>query len=180
MTIEIRDQTPVEHDPADDPHREALDETGFFGRQAAGALILAASTGRIMTVLRSKDVLEPFTWGGNGGAHFIEEKPEDAALREVREETGWNGSTSDISIIPAYVFKSGTFVYRNFIAVVPDEYTPLLGWEATEHRWSSPDQVPDPLHFGIKALLADPESRAIIDGGWRDIVANQSPRFAGV
>jgi 8-oxo-dGTP pyrophosphatase MutT (NUDIX family) len=172
MATKLRDQTP-DFEPPDSPHHQARRETGFFGRQAAGALVVAASTGRALFMLRSEDVLEPGTWGNNGGAHLAEEDPETAARREIREETGWDGDDADLVMIPAYVFTSGSFAYRNFIAVVPDEFDPISGWEATDHRWSAPDDLPSPLHFGMQALYADPDSLAILQGGWRAMLPPQ-------
>ena len=156
------DQAPPEYDPADDPHYEALEETGFFGRQAAGALVIARSTGRILLQKRSEAVLQPGDWGCCSGAHHEDESPEAAARREMREETGWNGQDDLVEIVPAYVFASGDFVFRNHLAVVADEFVPLGGWESDDHIWATLDELPDPLHFGIQALLADPTSRDIL------------------
>ena len=166
----ITDQAPIELDPEDDEHRVALAATGRFGAQAAGALPISRETGRMLLVLRSDGVLEPGTWGTVSGAHKIAEAPEAAAMRELREETGWTGDDAEIVMIPAYVFQEASFVFRNHIAIVPEEFEPSLGWEADDHVWCTLDDLPSPLHFGIAALLTDPESRALIAGGWRDHV----------
>lgn len=171
-STELVDQAPPSYDPADDPHYVALAETGFFGRQGSGAVAIARSTGRMLLMLRSGAVLEPGTYGNCGGAHHADEDPEAAAKREVREETGWAGPDADLGIIPAFVFRSGDFVYRNHFVLVPDEFTPLYGWEAVGHVWTTPEEalsgrLDAPLHFGIEALLADPASLAIAQGGWR-------------
>ena len=160
--IETTDQAPPEYDPADDPHYEALEKTGFFGYQAAGALIIARRTGRMLLQRRSTQVLQPGDWGCCSGAHHDDELPEDAARREMREETGWNGPDEDVEIHPAYVFSSGDFVFRNHIAIIDDEFEPLLGWESDKYIWCTRENLPDPLHFGIAALLADPTSLDII------------------
>lgn len=167
MTARTFDQSPDPEDPDDDLHHAARRETGFFGRQAAGAVIVAADTGRVLLMLRSEEVLESGTWGNCGGAHHAEEEPSAAARREIREETGWAGHDADLAVVPAYEFRSGGFVYRNFVAVVPEEFEPILGWEADEHRWCDPAMLPEPLHFGMVALFADDDSLALIRGGWR-------------
>jgi len=139
-----------------DPHRQALVNTGFFGAQGSGCLLLARASGRVMLVLRSPSVQEPGTWGNLGGAHFEFESPEDGALHQLKDETRYSGP---IELIPSLVFRSGSFVYRNFLGIIDDEFTPRLGWEATHFRWVTPGRWPQPLHFGIEALLADEASR---------------------
>ncbi len=156
---------PAFYEPLDAPHYEALERTGFFGAQAAGAVTIAADTGRMMLVLRSEQVLEPGTYGNNGGAHGTEETPLEAAIREHLQETGWTGGF--LARIPALRFVAPGFVYSNFVFVVPHEFDPELGWEATDATWCTLDDLPSPLHFGIEALLDDPESREIVSGGWR-------------
>jgi 8-oxo-dGTP pyrophosphatase MutT (NUDIX family) len=174
----ITDQAPIELDPEDDEHRVALAATGRFGAQAAGALPISAETGRMLLTLRSDGVLEPGTWGTVSGAHKITEAPEDAAMRELREETGWTGDDAEVVMIPAYVFQEAAFVFRNHIAIVPEEFVPSLGWEADDHVWCTLDDLPSPLHFGIAALIADPASRALIADGWRDHVPATAPAEA--
>jgi 8-oxo-dGTP pyrophosphatase MutT (NUDIX family) len=133
---------------------------------------IARSTGRMLLNLRSPQVLEPGTYGNCGGARHEDEKPEDAALREFRQETGWAGDDEDVVLLPAHVFRSGSFVYHNFFVLVEDEFDPILGWEATGHVWTTADEalgggLDAPLHYGIEALLNDPDSLAIARGGWR-------------
>lgn len=170
------DQSPVPFDPQDDEHRVALARTGRFGNQAAGGIVLAENTGRFLLMLRSEDVLEPGTYGNCGGAHKKDERPEDATRREVREETGWAGPDEEMVVIPALVYREPEFTYSNFIVVVSNEFDPIYGWEAVGHVWCTTSDLPSPLHFGIEALLKDPESRAILEGGWRDHV-EASPRI---
>lgn len=153
------DHTPPEYDPDDEDHYKALNNTGFFGQQAAGCLVMALKTGRIMLVLRSGAVLEPHTWGNFGGAHHADEQPVVAAERELYEESGYNGS---VRMVPLYVFRSGTFIYRNFLALVPDEFTPELGWEADDYRWCEIGDWPEPLHFGPTAVFNDEKSMKTI------------------
>ena len=172
----VANMAPEEHEAIDDPHREALARTGFFGEQAAGTVTIAADTGRMMLNLRSEKVEQPGTYGNAGGAHLKKEDPEAAALREHGEETGWQGEI--LAMIPAFVFRKGDFVYRNFFTVVPHEYEPELGWEADSAVWCTTSDLPSPLHFGIEALLADPESREILEGGWRRFVGDMPYREA--
>jgi len=145
--------------PSDDLHQQALEETGFWGRQGAGCLIVAKSTGRILWPKRSKAVLEPGTWGTWGGAIDPSEQPKKAALRELKEECGYVGK---VIIKPLLVFKSGSFSYHNFLTVVPEEFKPRLDWETEKAEWRKLEDAPKPLHLGLKALLKDPASLKII------------------
>lgn len=136
---------------SDDDRYGALKSTGFWGKQGAGCIFLARSTGRILLQLRSGAVLEPGTWGTFGGAIDADETPEDAVRREVHEETGYAG---ELELIPMAVFTSGSFRYSNFLAVVDDEFTPDLGWEADGAEWFTFGEWPAPLHFGLKNFLS--------------------------
>jgi 8-oxo-dGTP pyrophosphatase MutT (NUDIX family) len=153
--------TPPTYEASDSEHYDALDKTGFFGKQGAGCLILAKNTGRFMLVLRSPEVLESNQWGNVGGAHSASEPAETAAEREMYEETGYRG---EADLYPMYVFhdKKSGFIYRNFLAVIDDEFTPHLGWEATSFKWCTLDTLPSPLHYGVKAVFGDTASVKLI------------------
>ena len=146
---------PPEYEYSDAPHYEALENTGFFGAQAAGCIALAKTTGRILILLRSEKVEQPLTWGNCGGAYHSDEQPIVAAKRELIEETGYVGNAS---MIPLLLFKKGTFKYSNFLAIVDHEFDPILGWEANDHKWCEFGNWPEPLHFGLTALFSDQES----------------------
>lgn len=153
--------TPPEYEDKDAQHYEARRKTGFFGAQAAGCIMMAKTTGRILIVLRSAEVEQPHTYGGVGGAFDAsEETPVNAAKREAYEETGYTG---DIQMIPLYVFKKDTFSYSNYLALVTDEFKPNLGWEADKAVWVEFGHWPKPLHFGLKALFSDSKSIGVIE-----------------
>lgn len=141
----------------DAEHAQALRDTGFWGRQGAGCLFLALDTGRICIAHRSRHVEQPNTWGTWGGAIDGNENPADAALREVREEAGYDGKVYRIE--PLYVFshKSG-FRYYNFLAIVEEEFEPNLNWESRGYIWTEFGRWPKPLHMGLVALLQDSDS----------------------
>lgn len=131
-------------------HGKALRTTGFWGKQGAGSIVLAKSTGRILLPLRSARVEQPLTWGTWGGAIDSKENPSDAAKRELQEEAGYHGS---IEMVPLSVFQKGTFKYFNFLAIVSDEFKPSLNWETQSYTWTDIDNLPEPLHFGLEWVL---------------------------
>lgn len=150
-----------EHDAAnvDADHQKAQDETGFWGKAGAGCLLMAASTGRALLSLRSEDVNEPGTWGTWGGAIDPKEDPAIAAKRELIEETALK---QDVELIPLLVFQDGDFKFYNFLAIVPEEFEPVLDWENKSSKWVYINQIPNNRHFGLVALLGDPASALVI------------------
>ncbi len=142
-------------DESSSEHAHALLKTGFWGSSGAGCLFLALDTRRFLVAHRSPYVEQPGTWGTWGGAIDRGENPLDAVKREIREETGYVGQAA---IEPLFVFKKDTFQYYNFLAIVEREFTPRLDWENQGYIWCEFGQWPEPLHFGLKLLLADPVS----------------------
>lgn len=135
------------------PHAEALERTGFWGARAAGCLVMSRSTGRLLVARRSPMVLEPGTWGTWGGAVPEGETEEASVLRELAEETGCGEVEA---LAPLWTFRDGIsgFTYANFLAIVGDEFDPVLNWENDLGLWVREGQWPNPLHFGL-ALLID-------------------------
>lgn len=144
----------------DADHQKALDDTGFWGRAGAGCILLARDTGRFLVAHRSRAVEQPGTWGTWGGAIDAAEDPAQAAIREVREETGYRGKIT--AFAPLFVFKKDDFKYSNYLVIVPEEFEPRLNWESQGYRWVEFGEWPSPLHFGLKALLDDPKSHQLM------------------
>ena len=136
---------------SDEEHRKALSDTGFWGKQGAGCIILCRSTKRFLLPLRSSYVLEPNTWGVWGGAIDSDEDPQVSAKRELTEEAGYSGM---VEMVPLSIFQKDSFRYFNFLAIVDEEFTPQLNWETQEFTWTELDNFPEPLHFGLKWLLS--------------------------
>lgn len=149
---------PTDHN--DRAHLEAMKKTGFWGEQGAGCIFLARDTGRLLLAHRSRKVEQPGTWGTWGGAIDKGEDPREAARREAMEETGQKDA--GLALEPLFVFQSGEFRYSNYLAIVAHEFKPVLGWETQGYRWCEYGDWPHPLHFGLKAVLNDPQSVAAI------------------
>ena len=144
----------------DSEHRAALQKTGFWGKRGAGCLFQAIDTGRICIAHRSQYVEESGTWGTWGGAIDGSETPENAAKREVREEAGYSGK---MKLLPMYIFKHPSgFTYYNFLALVETEFKPVLDWETQGYAWVEYGQWPNPMHPGLKLLLADGASSELM------------------
>lgn len=89
------------------------------GGGASGVLPVCETTKRICLAWRSRRVHQGNCWGTLGGAIAQGLSPEQNALQEVMEETGYAGP---VQMTPAYVFVSGQFRYYNFIGIVGEEF----------------------------------------------------------
>lgn len=146
---------------AEEEHSNALKKTGFWGKAGAGCLIMANDTKKFLFPLRSKDVLQPHTWGTWGGAIDEGEDPKQAVQREVSEEAGYNGPAS---VVPLFVFhdSKSNFKYYNYLVIVDHEFSPNLNWETDDAIWTSFNNLPSPLHFGVTNILNDGQSMQTI------------------
>jgi 8-oxo-dGTP pyrophosphatase MutT (NUDIX family) len=135
-----------------------------FDRHAAGALIMAKDTGRVLVGHRSGKVDDPDTWGIWGGTIHPEEDPVLGAHREIKEETGYAGP---INFHPIFTHEGpdpthASLRYHNLLGVVDSEFNPLLNWEHKDSKWVKPSQIPTPTHLGLQALMRHPNLRAQI------------------
>lgn len=119
--------------------------------RAAGILFVA--DGRVLLLKRSADAKDaPSTWGLPGGHIEGDENPAAAAIRETREETGYNVGA-----------RAGRRLWTSddgFVAfgqVVAKPFAVKLNSEHTEARWAPFDDLPKPLHPSLaKELSAMP------------------------
>jgi ADP-ribose pyrophosphatase YjhB (NUDIX family) len=149
----------IEAQTVNEMHKAALIATGFWGSAGAGTIPFCRTTKRFLLALRSDKCQQPLTHSGWGGAIDPGETPEETAKREKREETGFAGY---FELIGLYTFTSGTFKYHNFISIVDEEFTPVLNWETESAAWYHLEEFPQPLHFGIQAILDDDNAMAIL------------------
>jgi len=136
----------------DAQHQDALDKTGFWGKQGAGCIFFSKRTQRFLIQYRSSYVLEPHTWGTWGGAIDEGEAPQDAVRREVDEEVGYVGRY-DLQHVYTFEDDESGFRYHNFVAVCEDEFEPILNWEADDYEWCEFGDWPEPLHYGLADFL---------------------------
>jgi len=141
-----------------------FEETEYWGHLGAGILPICKETKRLLVPFRSGYVLEPHTWGVWGGKIDLGEEDEyertlsvdasveAAAKREFVEESEYDG---EIKLIPAYVYRDGSFAYHNFFGLVDYEFEPVLNWETESFKWMTYDELLalPKKHFGLVALL---------------------------
>lgn len=145
---------------------------GWWSKSAAGALILARDTGRILLQKRAEDEGDaPGMWGEFGGGIDRSEWPERALKRELQEECGLEGGnpfrggyTHDAYRIQAlpYTHRSQDLVYYNFLATVDKEFEPKTNHETADWDWFEFGDWPEPLHPGVIELFTDKQSYRMI------------------
>ena len=119
---------------------------------AAG--ILFKSGGKIFLVKRGDDG----SWAVPGGKLEEGETPESAARREVLEECGFDYSAplTPHTLIDGYV---------TYLADDAEQFDAVLNDENQACGWFSPDELPDPLHPGMVAMLdAEPLNEMDVAG----------------
>lgn len=124
---------------------------------AAGVIPVSTRTGRVLLGLRSSEVDHELTWGCFGGAigrseDGRRETPQEAAIRELQEETSYHG---EIRLSDALVFRDRSIEYSNFFGFILNEYDPKLNWEHDDAQWFEYEDIPLTLHPGVKWLLRE-------------------------
>lgn len=150
-----------------------LDDQGFWtgkgGKGASGILAVAYDTSNICLSLRSAathsrvggKTVHVECWGTIGGA-IDGSDPLASAKHEVWEESGFQGPY--VKVEKGYVFRSQTFTYINYIALVQNEF-PFKPqghshWETVGMEWVKYEDVTNatsyggyPMHDGLVDLL---------------------------
>jgi 8-oxo-dGTP pyrophosphatase MutT (NUDIX family) len=95
---------------------------------------------KVLTVQRANDTRCPGAWETIHGRLDPEERPEDGAIREVREETGLTVSRLyNVTVQPFYLHMFGTVQLAIvFCAFVDEPADVTLGDEHQSYEWLSP------------------------------------------
>lgn len=134
-----------------------MDESVLL-RPAAG-VVLRDDVGRVLLIRRATED----TWGIPGGGVEPGETWAAAAVRECREETGWDAHIDELLGIysdpttQTHSYPSGArrhFVGVVFLATAITRAGPL-GDEATELRWVTVHDLPTPLFAPDAPVLRD-------------------------
>lgn len=118
----------------------------FTEPQSAGCVIVAEDTGRWCLQQRSDHVSDPGVWSTWGGGVELGETLEQCVRRELAEEGGYTGP---LRLEPLSMSRD----YATFIAYVPHEFEPRINHESQDWCWCETDQLPEPLHVGLKQAL---------------------------
>ena len=132
----------------------------YSERIGAGVLVICETTGRILLGKRSGESNDPDTWG-EFGIKFSKEGGEEEenvlyiVEQAFKQQTSYAGK---IKLIPSFVYetKEDTYKYYNFIAIIPEEFTPTLSEKNDEWKWFTLEELKhierEAFHFGLKMM----------------------------
>lgn len=130
--------------------------------KGAGILCYARDTQKFLLGKRSKTVSNPGTWVSQGGGFEPgEQEPVFVALREFREESGYQGRDCSIKLFEILIYLDKHFKFYNYIGLIDKQFepspTPEFSSETDEFKWFSFDEMCDipNKHFGLKSLLVN-------------------------
>lgn len=141
-----------------EPPRTEVEDAEPF---AAGVMI-SDPEGRVLFLRRSSAGDHANEWAFPGGKIEEGENPADAARRECREEIGHDPG----EVTQHHVASNGYVTHR---ASVSEAFRPELNDEHTSFSWRKPDEAPEPLHPGVRAMLSNlkKDSKSLAqDEGW--------------
>jgi 8-oxo-dGTP pyrophosphatase MutT (NUDIX family) len=121
---------------------------------SAGVLIFCRTTKRYMLVLRNGHSHDG-TWGLVGGKIEENESMIDGLQREIFEEIGMNFSDKKLIPVEKFTSDSGHFTYHTYIAVIDEEFVPIMNSEHRGYCWVNIKDHPKPLHPGVWRILSN-------------------------
>ena len=131
-------------------------------KEAAGTLIIAKSTARVLLGLRSRNKggYGCEKWSLWGGSLNQNETPISGVVREVKEETGIKLTSWKLHPWDVWTNHQGTFCYYTFVSVFEEEFTPCLNHEHSGYGWFEVDSLPYPLHIGVKHCFLNKKAQS--------------------
>lgn len=126
-------------------------------KKASGILLISRSTSRVFLALRSKYVSDPLVWGCPGGGVEPTESYRDAAIREFREEIGYDGG---IDMYNLYTYRDEKVTYRCWLGFVDEEFEPILNRENDRGVWFPWHEIiqlknQGKLHYGLERVIEE-------------------------
>lgn len=149
---------------------EPAHQIGDGANKVGAGVIFQTPTGRVLLLRRAADEKNyGGHWGLPGGKAEDGETPEQAARREVAEETGIS-IPATVSLKPVNkVNTPNGFEFYTFLCAYPEEFAPVLAdGEHDDHQWASLDNLPAPIHPGVKETL---QKLAVLKPGAADALA---------
>lgn len=120
----------------------------------SGALIYAISTNRFL-LLQKSNGKHAGTWGLVGGTTVEGENPWQGLQRELSEEIGFVPNFIKSIPIETFVSNDTIFNFHTFLCIIDSEFVPILSDEHVGWSWTNIDNVPKPLHQGLRNSLSN-------------------------
>ena len=124
-------------------------------KKAAGSFIIAKNSGTALFNFRTKRKSHPHTWGLWGGMTEYRENIMDTVLREIEEEIGFMPPIIKFFPFDVNYSDDGKFVFYTTIALVEEEFLPILNNESDGYCWVKIGAWPSPLHPGIEKVISN-------------------------
>jgi 8-oxo-dGTP pyrophosphatase MutT (NUDIX family) len=120
--------------------------------KASGCLVYSIKTNKFLLIKRSSKVEQPNKWAIVGGNSNPFELPYQTALRELKEETGFNANILLKEHISTY--KKETFTYETYLIAIRNEFIPVLNEESSAFKWVTLEELYESRfskdsHFGL-------------------------------
>ncbi len=157
-----------------DPRQAAAIAYNVAQGEDMAAGIMYRTADRVLLLLRCATAgAHPNTWCFPAGAIDEGETPEQAAIRESQEEIGYT-PTGELTVVD---WANG---FTTFLHNVPQMFAPVLNDEHVGYVWAPLSALPQPMHPGCAATLANPSTmsfgmdgaRELDNNGWFEIKAN--------
>jgi 8-oxo-dGTP diphosphatase len=127
-------------------------------KTGAGLLLFRPEDGAVLLLSRSEEAGRGGTWGVPGGGVEADETPEEAALREAREELGGLPRIRLALLEPAWHAEGPFFAFATHFAELAageaDRWEPRLNWESEAWGWFDPTKLPRPLMPGTARAVS--------------------------
>lgn len=137
---------------------------------SAGAGILFVCEDEVLLALRSDEVKQPGTWGIPGGSvsEDVHWSPKEQADKKPSLFNFWKGAKKEaeeelgsvprrIKFFDTVTYEDGSFTYVTFLVRIPsstkNSWQFELNWENDEAEWFPTNELPEPLHFGLKYVI---------------------------
>lgn len=137
-------------------------ETG----EGAGALFYSPSTQRFLIMLRADDGDDGNVWcclgGGRDVVDGIPEKLETTVRRESWEEAGLPMDTPYELIHVGTKYYEDGFRFHNFLAIIPEEFLPLINEEHKSFQWCSWEDFPKEMHQGMMSVFNSSDGQRVL------------------
>lgn len=140
---------------------EAAYANGYKGDQAqdapstavAAGVLLQRKDGRIFLVRRSGTGDHGGDWALPGGMVERGEEPQQAAVRELLEETGLQLDPAALELLHLDLHGDGEADFMTYRHIYEGEFEPRLDGEATASGWFERDNLPSPMHHQCTRML---------------------------
>ena len=129
----------------------------------AGALFVSSETGQALFALRAPYKTHRLTWSLWGGMVEEGEYPNEAVKRECEEEMGFFPDVKSMYPFDIYESRDKAFRYYTFVAIVEDEFVPVLNEEAVGYAWVEVGIWPKPMHTGAHKTLCSKNGQERLD-----------------